>query len=385
MMYLNRLGQVLIVALVTLTTSYAQETPTKLGGFKEPAPFQLRKSTCPACTFLANQFNDAREELLDEGDYLDDLDVNIAENERNLKRVEADNAHRKSQFIRQPSPSLENQIKAGDEQQAALTRQLARQEKDFDRGERQYNDMMDEIKDINAKLTDCEARFCHITMANPVARLFYMHYLAQMEVGLMLGNFTSSRKGLLDTPTELFSGTNSQNNFLFGPQVRFLFATQIQTFLLINALTMFNATNTLLNVKTDSFSSYNSRLRLTTVWVAHILLGLQTQMFLNRFNFSAGLGGAVVDQNLKTSIGEVGLTNTTKDKTSLAPSWMVGINYNLCNSCVYGHGLTLSGQFTADRYPEVTSTQTTPLGNKIQSKAQQNWQYAESLGLAVRF
>lgn len=364
------------------TFSLAQSLP--LNDHQMYLPHKVR---CNACAFLTRQYNEAREELLDEEEVLDDLEDALAQTEKKLKTTEADLEALKKQFIRQPSSALAKHLQALEAEQQSLNRQFVRQERSYEKEEQYYQKLVKNLETIAAHLNDCEVKFCHLAANHPLTPALSLYYLTQIQLGLLMGQFTNTRTGYITTPTESFNGSHRQNNFIFGPQARLMLGAPetMHAFFLVNALTMFHATNQLIRTRTDVFSNSLSRQRLQTAWIGHLLIGLQSALLYSNLSVSGGVGGAVVNQELKTSIAEDVVTTKTKTQTSLAPSWMVSLDYQLCKSCIGGHALSLSGQLSADRYASMNSVVNTPLGNNNQSRVNESWQYSEALVLSMHF
>lgn len=382
--------------LIFLTVpAFAQDVPISqplfgkgLGsGMADYQPFLPRKARCAACAFLTDQYNDARDDLMDQGDYLDELDADLSALDAELDQLETEIKDLKRRFIKNPTSAYSTELFVLQFRHKVLSRDFGRGESTFSKEERRYNQMASHLETIEQNLNECEAKFCKLSMANPVTQLMYMQYFYSVQLGLMLGNMTNSQTGYIYAPGERFSGSNTQNNSMFGPQARFMFgqAQVLHAFLLLNAVSMFNQTNSLLRVRTDSFSSNDSRLRIINAWVAHMLIGLQAPLFFNNFSVSGGVGAGLLNQELKTSIAEDVITNKNTSQTSVIPSVMLSVDYKLCRSCISGHDVNLSGQLSADRYPGVDSTVTTPLGNTYRSKTSPDWSYSEALVLSMDF
>lgn len=385
------------IAFFFVSIALAQNAPgpSPTGGPKKqlvgrtglPKDTPHRKARCKACEYVAMLYNN----LLDEVDYLDtSLDVyeDIShKTDEQLNKLEAHIAGLKAQFIKQPSPANREKIATAEKQHEVLRKKFGEDDRRLSNAERKFDKLVKDLEEAKKTLDDCEAEFCRVGMAPAATQMRNAAYVSSAEVGILVGNQTNSRSGDISTPTQNFSGSNSQNNVQSGLQARIFFGSPelLHVFLMMNAITFFNASNNIMSLRTDSLSSSNSRLRLQTLWIAHFLIGLQTAMILSNLHLSGGIGGSVINQQMQTSISETQVTNNTKTQSSTAPSAMLSIDYDLCKHCLGAHDLTLSGQVTADKYPSISSTVTTPLGNTYQSNVNRNWQFSEALVLSMRF
>src|SRR5436190_8504498 len=249
------------LASALISVVFAQEpvnSPIALGNFKH---FSSRKVACPLCARLTGRYNDARDDLMDSDDYLDEVDADIARSERDLTALESKITDLKRQFVRHPSTSLNQQLKTAENEHKSLSQKYGRYDREYSAEERQNKQLEQELDSLGNQLDFCEKTYCHLSMTNPIHQMIFLHYMMNIEVGLFLANINNSRRGYLDSPEGLFTGSHSQNNTMLGPQLRLLFGSpqHFQTFVLLNALTIFNATNQLLRVRSDGFSNYDSR------------------------------------------------------------------------------------------------------------------------------
>lgn len=308
--------------------------------------------------------------------------------DQTLNGIEKELTELKKQFVKNPSTKLANAIASEENYHKRVSTRYGKTEQALSNAERNYQNHIKEYEEAKANLAACEAEFCKkVAMLQSATHPVNFPTASHVEVGVLAGNQTSSPSGNISTATQNFSGSNSQNAFQGGLQARLFFANfaLLHPFILMNALTTFNASNRLLSIKTDSFSSSNSRLNLQTLWTAHLLIGLQTAIIYNFLHISGGIGAAAINQRLQSSIAENQVTNNNTTQTSLAPSGMLGLDFDLCRACFAGHDLTLSGQIIGDKFPSINSTITTPLGNTYRNSVGSSWQFSEALVLSMRF
>lgn len=346
----------------------------------------LRKAKCKACDYAAIQYDHAYDALMSNENLAEAFENVMKQTDQELNKIESQTADLKKQFIKHPSTTLRNQIADAEKKQQELSRKYGRKEQSLSETERKYDDLFKEMQDRKANLEACEAEFCNKKVGMLQSTTPYFATNSNFELGILAGNQNISPAGNINTPTTSYSGSNSQNSFQGGVQARLYFGmlNYIRAFILLNAISL-NATNTLLNLRTDSFSNSNSYLRLRTFWIAHLLLGLQSAMIFNRFNVSGGLGEAFINKQFQSAIAENVTTTNTQNQTSFGPSAMLSLDYHLCQACLWAHDLILSGQVTADRYPSINSALTTPLGNNYRTNLNSNWQFSEALVLSMQF
>jgi hypothetical protein len=346
-----------------------------------------RPVRCPACQLLTQNYNALRDELADKSYDIDRLDAMHSHTEDQLTNSETKLKNLKAQFIKTPTERLSSDIKTEENYHSTLRKKFGKEEREISAEQQDFQTIARKVDFAEENLNACEAKLCHLSFMHPATQLFYMSYIHRVALSMMVGNMTNSQTGYLYTPSERFKGSNSQNNALLNLQARFLFGAPeyMHPFIMMNLIRMFNSNNRLLSKRTDGFSNYNSSVTMRTLWLAHVLIGLQTAMLFNNWNFSAGVGGGAVNQQLKTSVGETGITSKNSTQTSLVPSWMLGLDYKLCRHCIGGFDLSLTGQLTGDRYPNTDNTVKTPFNNSYKGKASEAWQYAEMLGLTLEF
>lgn len=379
-----------LIFFMALTVVYAQESGTTSNYFFNQGKIYARRMVkCPACMAITNLYNNAYEDLLDLGDYLDEMDYDLSSDEADLDRMDARVDSLKREFIRHPTTVNQAALAASEAERRSMSRGYRSDLHEFESMERRYNHLESQFYDLEEKLNACEKTFCKkgVSLAHPVTFALFNYYMTQVELSFLMNNMFMSRTGYLDSPGEKFSGSNRANGLGAGGQLRFLFGDprMLRAFFLMNAFSFFDINSTLIRVKADSLSSYNSRVLLYYDWIVRMLIGLQTPTFFNRFSAGVGVGGAAVNQKLTTNIGEVGITTQSKSQTSIMPSAMLSLNYDLCKSCLLGRDLSLTAQLSADKYPSTTSSQTTPLSNNYSSKVDSDWQTSAAVGLTIRF
>jgi len=208
---------------------------------------------------------------------------------------------------------------------------------------------------------------------------------SRFELGFMFGNMRSSRALDMESPFGPYNASQSKNNYETGLQFKWFLHSvyDLRTFLFINAVNVYDSTNTLFEEMTFPIPSLNSIVQLKTNFVGRIGFGLETDPFDN-FTMDIGAGLAVIHQQLIAQISEFSYTTNSVTNNSLAPSIMGSLNYKLCSSCLSGHPFIISGQLSAEQYPNLRLTTVTSFGD-YQSNMRAGWQYHADLVLSTRF
>lgn len=371
---------ILSVSSLTLNDVYAQ------GGGRIYSKNHRVYTTCPECEGLVKDYDDADKARSALEQELADIKKSIAVDEQ---FIQSDNAKISQTEAMPPSPKKSEQLNTLERVKNNDMKDLKKHQSDADTISNRIHQLNEEILEILWDIEDCEDYFCggsayYQSYRGEYAALY--NHLLSAQLGVMVGNLTSSQSAHVDVvsdlPSNYFSNSNTTNQANLGLQLKLLLGDQktIRPTFSIHGEKIINTSNTLLDEILSSISTIPTSVTLHNDWIVRTLIGAESPVFYNRFTMGFAAGPAFIGQTLNTHISG---DSFSRSKTSTIPSLAANITYYACPNCLFGLPLTISGQVIADEFPGVTVKGSNAIGTPIESSSIQKWQFTENLVFSV--
>jgi len=332
---------------------------------------------CPSCQKLANDYNKIADEQTNAEQTLSDIRNSIRVDNELIQKDQARIAELGSL---PPSPKKASDLQTANKALDNDEADLKKHQQDESSQIKIVFNLIDQKSALATALDDCEEWHCdaystaytrysaysNYTEANVLGTYLQAYaQLAQVQLGLMVGNMPAYRRFHLMDLDDSADANHTRDSADVGLQLKLLFgnADSIKPTLTVNMDKRLNASNTIWD------------LRLNNDWTTRGLVGVESPTFFTHFTAGVGAGVAVFDQSISSMIGGFHIANSNM---SAGPSLGANLSYQPCSQCLFGQGLTISGQVAADRYENISAD-----NGMVSASVDQKWQLSENLVFSI--
>ncbi len=346
---------------------------------KKPEKLPYMPTQCDACTSLSREYHDLVNSIFESDQKIYKLEVRHDA----VAQLSYGVVHIIYQYASILNPTSEDQRKLAEAQHRESILQKERDELNATlREERQHNvELRKELETKGKQISACEQTYCHqhasVILPFKTATTLIP---GAVEVGVLAGGTNVNRSGKIissapDREDPTFTASSSSSSAEIGLQAKFIYDYngQAQPFVYLNGTTTLGTASNINFGVTSTGATLTSKLVVNNNWSTRLGVGIQTEPLLGGLQIGVGVGAAVINQSLKAYISEANTTIFQKQLSSIQPTVMGVVSWQLCQSCIDGHSLSLAGQLSADNYSGITVNGSTASGANYSSSVSQQW------------